>query len=396
MFTRTRIWIVAGIAAAVMTVIWRYDVAAAKSMQGLAVRDRFLTQEYGRDVGHGNILGVQPAMDTADYRSKSTFFAKLDLYLAIAKRKGWTTSQTVVVFPEVIGFYLVAAGEAQDVYKAKSLEVAAAMMLRTHESELSTLDAGPMPDDPILRARRMLLVYKSSSMAEIYQQSFSELARRYDVTIVAGTIFLPSPAVMSGKIVCDSRGPLNNISAVFRPDGTIFPQLVHKAFPPREEVQKLGIQRGDVESLPVFPTPAGRIGVAICADSWFPRAYEVLDRQGAAMILTPSQYGDTAYMSQPWHGYSLSPGLKTPADVDLSDVEKLKEGEAWIKYAMPGRMGQTVRNKSKARYGMTVFSRGRFWEESSEGGDPFIIRNGKLVSRPSPSGAPAIISLWLE
>lgn len=42
--------------------------------------------------------------------------------------------------------------------------------------------------------------------------------------------------------------------------------------------------------LPVFSTPLGRIGVAICYDGWFPETFRILAAQGAEIVCVPTNW----------------------------------------------------------------------------------------------------------
>lgn len=354
-----------------------------------------VTLEYGANTGNGNLLGIQAYMTPKDYRSEDMFLAKLDFYLALAQKNGWIDPKTIVVFPELIGFYLFTLHETDDVYAAPSLVGAAARILRNHQAELSNRSIRIASGDPIQQARRLLLEFKAPVMAQAYQRVFSTLASRYHVTIIAGSILLSGPSVRDGNLVTDISGPLHNVSAVFETDGELVPDLVLKVFPTYEEVQELGVKPGEVSSLPVLATASGTLGVVICADSWYPQAFQTLRQKGAKIVVTPSHYADPARMGALWNGYSLSPGLDAPGDVKPDDIGQLTEAGAWLKYAMPGRIGNTPLQAARFRYGMTVFTRGEFWDETSAGGFPFLLDHGKLVRLADRSGAPAVVSFWL-
>ncbi|MFO7680563.1 MAG: hypothetical protein R6X34_10975 [Chloroflexota bacterium] len=88
---------------------------------------------------------------------------------------------------------------------------------------------------------------------------------------------------------------------------------------------------------------------------------------------------------KPWGGYITPP---VPADVDETDIEQLTEREAWLKYALAGRM-----HLSGARVGMQVFFHGRLWDQVSEG-QSIILKENQLIEAPDVLGA-ALINVWL-
>lgn len=53
--------------------------------------------------------------------------------------------------------------------------------------------------------------------------------------------------------------------------------------------ENLYFEPGDL-GFPVFHTPIGRIGVAICYDGWFPETYRLLALQGADIVCVPTNW----------------------------------------------------------------------------------------------------------
>lgn len=136
-----------------------------------------------------------------------------------------------------------------------------------------SLVASSEPD----RAAAAIFRMRSADMAERYQAAFSALAAEYRITIVAGSIVLAGAHVEDGAIRTRPGGPLENVSAVFGPDGGVHAALVRKAYPIPSEA---GFTAGaSLEDYPVFDTPTGRLGVLICADSWHPDVYAALGQQ---------------------------------------------------------------------------------------------------------------------
>jgi hypothetical protein len=225
---------------------------------------------------------------------------------------------------------------------------------------------------------------KAALMAEIYQEVFSLLAREHSATIIAGSILLPAPQISGGQLV-SNRGPLYNVSAVYGPDGALYPTLVRKAFPTKRELAFTA--PAAATDIPAFDTPAGRLGVLICADSWFPQAYEPLKEQGIDLLAVPSYSASAASgWSQPWPGYD---GWQPPGDVDPRDIQMITEGQAWGKYALAGRI-----RSSGATYGMNVFLRGKLWDQDS-GGWPATLVSGEDIYVEPQTREAAVLSLWL-
>jgi predicted amidohydrolase len=142
-------------------------------------------------------------------------------------------------------------------------------------------------------------------MAQAYQDVFATLAIRTRAAIIGGSIVLPSPSVVEGKIKIDLAGPLQNVSFMFTPDGRLVPSVVRKIHLTREELPFL--KPGKLEELSVFDTPFGKVGVAICADAWYPDVIATLVRKGARILAVPAFLEDEGIWKQPWKGYNLGP-----------------------------------------------------------------------------------------
>lgn len=331
----------------------------------------------GRDVGAGNLLGVQPYVVPSDYATEARFGGKLEGYLAAARERGLIGPKTVVVFPEFLGSWLVVTGEKRAALEAGSTQEA---MLLIAASNLPSYAAAYVRSRAQDRPKAALFRMKAREMARIYHRTFSRLAKQYGVTIVAGSIVLPSPRVEAGRLAIGA-GPLYNATVVYAPDGRAQEPVVRKAFPTEDELPFL--TPGAVDDLPVFETPAGRLGVLICADSWYPEAYARLKRLKVEVVAVPSfDFTDPEGI---WKGYS---GFPNPADVFGPDVNHISVGEAWRKYALPGRMAS-----SGAQAGVNVFLRGRLWDLTAKG-TALAVRGEETESYPTRDCA-SLINVWL-
>ena len=336
----------------------------------------------GRDQGAGNLLAVQPFMVPADYSSPERFRTKLDAYLAAASSRGLLNEKTVAVFPEYLGTWLAAVGEKASVYRSGSVRSALRIVAFTHPLDYTRALLTSRERD---RAKAALFRMKAPTMAAAYQDAFARLAARWRITIVAGSIVLPSPRVEAGRLVTDD-GSLQNVSAVFRPDGGIEEALVRKAYPIEEE--KGFVAACPPSGLPVFVTPAGRVGVLICADSWHPESYRALRAKKVELLVVPSYLADDDCWNRPWRGYD---GAPAPSDVDAADVGRITEGQAWSRYALLGRFAS-----SGARAGVNVFLRGALWDLGDDGRSVLVSGEGEgKATEGSRRDGPAILNQWV-
>lgn len=335
----------------------------------------------GQPGDRGNLLGIQPELFVSDYSSVQRLHLKLAAYLRQAREQGLINDKTIVVLPEHIGTWLFAVDEKTQFYQATTIDEA--MNWLAFSNPLLFADA-------LLHARGKNrlddahLRMKARSMAQDYQTVFGGLAKEFGVTLVAGSIVLPSPEVQAGTLIAGT-GALYNSSLVFGRDGLPMGQPQRQLFPRWD--QRGYIRSGKDAPLNVISTPAGRLATLIGSDSWYPDNYRRLNAEGAELIAIPAFVAGHDSWSQPWRvdkHHGLDPG-----------PEPLTEGEAWRRL--------TLTPDSTAKAGIRVFLRGQFWDQGSAG-QSFASRNGQSVVEPSISATPKgtkpghgarLINVWL-
>ncbi|MBE0698004.1 MAG: hypothetical protein IH586_13860, partial [Anaerolineaceae bacterium] len=300
-----------------------------------------------------------------------------DGYFQAARQRGWLEEKTIVALPEYLGTWLVAAGEKPGMVAAPTIAVAMRQLVFSH---LGAFAREILSASEKQKVEASLFRLKAAEMARIYQSVFSRLAQAYAVTLAAGSILLPMPYVENGQVRV-GNGPLYNTCVVFRPDGTADPRPVKKVFPIASE--QPFVKAAAVEEIPVFETPAGKLGVLICADSWFPEAIQLMKTLGVEILVVPSAVLPGENWNQPWQGYS---GYVEPGDVAPEDIGRLTETQAWDKYALEGRFAC-----SGAQVGMNIFLYGDLWDLSPCGGRWKMIAGNSML-KSSQDGA-ALINL---
>lgn len=332
------------------------------------------TREVDTFRGRGNLIGVSPWMVPADYASPQHFMNKLDGYLQAAKTLGWIHPGTVVVFPEHIGTWLIVQGEKSGVLGAATIEDALSLFVRSNYFYYLR-EWFTAPDGTVSRTRHSIFSIKSTSMARSYQEVFGALARKYGVTIVAGSILLSNPSVREGVLQTD-LGPLSNTGAVFHPDGRIDPKLYAAAHPGTTEAEFVrGVGK---DPHPVYELPVGATTVLLSDDAWISESYPQPSGRDA-IVLTPAFYASDSAMSKPWKG----PGLASPHALAGDKTEEQPSlSDAILRYGMPSHVGTS----SPHLQGMLVPLRGRLWDIGNDGG---IIAAGKdsLHLGANPRGA---------
>jgi hypothetical protein len=348
-------------------------------------------EELGKDKGKGNVIALSPYLHTYDFSSEIAYFNMLHYYLDFAARRNMLRSSTIVVLPEYIGTWLVAVNEKKSIYSDTSLEHAMKMLAYSNPFEFISAEFRSHSKNKKTEA---LFRMKSAAMLQIYQHTFSRLAKEFKISIVAGSIVLPDPSVESGIMKIDQKGRLYNVSAVFDTLGNVLSPLTKKRFLVDEE--KSFTAASNENETPIYKMPAGNLAILICADSWYPSVYSSLKDKKIDILAVPAFVEGENNWYRPWKGYTSS---SAPADIDKTDIGKLTEHDAWMKYSAKRTLG--VDSLKAAAY---VFLHGDLWNIGSEGNT--IITSSKYVkpffipsvyeAKPTENKTGALINVWLE
>lgn len=334
-----------------------------------------LTLSEGVPADHGNLLGVEPQLYPGDYQNLQRLHRKLAAYLEQARAQGLINARTVVILPEHIGTWLWARGEKNELYQVTQRREALQWLELSNPLSYGLAMLGAEGDD---RRADAHLRMKAQQMASDYQQLFSGLAKEFGVTLVAGSIVLPSPYVERGILKIGS-GALYNSSLVFAGDGSVLgqPQLQQH---PDGEVRRF-ISSGTDQPPQVLQTPAGRLGVLIGSDSWYPSNQQQLVNQSAQLIANPAFLAGKGSWNGPWRGNRHQP-LAATLPIKPGEVS---EAQAWQQL--------TLNANPTGVSSMSVFLRGRFWDEVADG-QGFASRAGVNLSGTGAAGA-RLLNLWL-
>ena len=363
------------IAALTTYAMWAADRPVGHYLSDLRIN---LAVDQGTPADRGNLLGIQPELFPTDYQSPERLHRKLAAYLQKAQDQGLLNEKTIVVLPEHVGTWLMVSGEKDELYQATTLKEAMNWLAVSNPLKfvraLISAEGEKRLDDAHLRM-------KAKGMAKDYQALFGGLAKEFHVTLVAGSIVLPEPSIIDGTLKI-GRGALYNSSVVFGRDGLPIGQPQRQMHPIFDEHEV--IAANGEHTLNVVDTPAGRLGVLIGSDSWYPDNYRKLDDQGAQFVAVPAFVVGRGTWDKPWRGYK---GLSTPGSVSLKAGE-LSEGQAWHRLTLTAQPPS-----SQAIAGMSVFLRGQFWDKGSAG-QSFLSSNGQQFADGNASGA-RLLNLWL-
>lgn len=367
--------IMALVAAVSAYLVWTQERPVGHYLSDLRIN---LAVDQGVPADRGNLLGIQPELFPADYQSLERLHLKLAAYLQNARDQGLINDKTIVVLPEHIGTWLMVSGEKNELYQATNLKEAMNWLSASNSLLFLRALISAKGDDRIDDA---YLRMKAPAMARDYQVLFGGLAKEFGVTLVAGSIALPNPSVSQGQLQI-GHGALYNTSVVFDRDGLPLGQPQRQLYPIFDE--RGFIEPGDENSVSVVDTPAGRLGILIGSDSWYPDNYRKLNEQGAQLVAVPAFVIGRETWDKPWRGFK---SVSTPAEISLKP-EELSEGEAWHRLTLISQ--QPI---SQATAGMSVFLRGQFFDMGSAG-QSFLSSNGQVFADGNARGA-RLLNVWL-
>jgi len=331
--------------------------------------------EFGDTATGATMLLVEPLLAPRDYQSAETLYAALSDYLEAAQHSGWRGDRSVVVFPEYVGAWLIAAHAPSLAYRAKTLSLATLALVADEPLSFVRAYSQSREEEKISAA---VFRARSAVSAKSYVAVFSRLAGEYGVTIVAGSTILTNPKIEDGQLLT-STGDLYNVSAVFDPAGSLIAPLAFKRhLIPSER----GFAAGGETSMPVFDTPAGRLGVLICADAWHPELYEELRLENVELVATPAFLAEKESWDSAWRGY-VTP---TPVDAQNVQISAYTEGEAWEQFSLPGRIGL-----SGATGGGVAFLRSDLWDLGSDGRTLAVSGDRRFLGEKKNTGSVTLI-----
>ncbi|NOZ50320.1 MAG: hypothetical protein GXP37_09790, partial [Chloroflexi bacterium] len=202
-------------------------------------------------------------------KTHDEFDAYLQRFLRTAQAKG----TVLALFPELSG--LVTAIPNFTGWRNELLKTAGQShpTRRTLWQRTKARLAGSAAN--VMRAdlQRTLLQYLQEmpeSLQEAYVSVFANLARQYEMTIVAGSMYEHDPAT----------GDIRNVALVFGPDGTLLGKQAKVVLAARD--RKVAAA---AEGWGLIPTPVGRVGILLGNDVLYPEPARVLAYQGADMLL---------------------------------------------------------------------------------------------------------------
>lgn len=313
--------------------------------------------------GTVRLAAVQMRWQAADYRSGGAFAERV-VVLARAAVAG-ADGPALVAFPELVGLPLLATAAGRGA--ALEAGLSAALGGWASRSPGAWLGAAWRHRvGPLAGAYAAL----APAAFALHRDAFAAAARASGATIVAGTALLPTVAdeAQRGLHVVDPRP--RNVALVFAPSGALVGRAA-KAFLTEGLERRVGLVPGRVEDLPVWPSPVGRLAVAVCLDGWYHHVLERFDGLGAEVVVQPS--ANDAPWRRPW-----------PPDPSR------REEDAWLGLGL--RAG--LQGRASLRYGVNPMLVGDLPPLAPRGRSSIVARADVAAGAPAVEGwGPGLLAL---
>jgi len=166
-----------------------------------------------------------------------------------------------------------------------AVEQGAQLVVLPQHVGLTLLGAAGVRDDPV-----PVLQKKAAVLLKAFEETCAGLASRFGVWLVPGSTVAPGPEGES--LVAQAH--------LFAPDGSIAGRQTQTHLGTREKAW--GLVRGD--SLDVFETPLGRIGLIVGEDVRYPEVARILTLQGASILIhvaaLPTPFNEETWLTSLW------------------------------------------------------------------------------------------------
>ncbi|TGN17103.1 hydrolase, carbon-nitrogen family protein [Leptospira idonii] len=351
-----------------------YTYKAEEAEVSLAEKtwSNIVIQTNGADRKYGNIISMQVYLRSSDFAKEEWWAGRIEELLKTGKDANIYDRKTIVIFPEHIGTGLVFLGEKESVFEAKSWKSALDLFALKHEADLTPF----LPSDVSKPGAKWEASFRlqAQKMADVYQKTFSALAKQYNVPILAGSILLPGPKVVRGTLVIDPKAPLYNVSVPFAADGRVMDPLVKKTVLTDEE--ESFVTAGEVSQDRTWIVPGWKVGVFVGHEVFHAALYDRLKGRPLDGLVSPG-FSFSKMNRERWKDYIQDPEFMSLSDEDV-----------WIKHGLPKHIKTT-----RAVESVQVFLQGDFFGETASG-KTFNIRDFVNQDESGSSKEPRILNLY--
>ena len=263
--------------------------------------DQFVSETRpARLIAVGNLISLQAAA------TEQSFATELERIVGMAVPHLATDRPNLVVLGEILGLPLALSGKRGYLSRLMhTSNVAISMLALGYGRRMihyRRLYAG-------ISLVRSLLLSLSDVMYRPFASTLSRLAARHSMYLSASTI---TPHVQcststvdishfgrrhSGKVFLPDGPGVYNTGFLWGPDGSLVGST-DKVFLTDNEKVTLDLTAGNLDSVQVFETEIGKIGIAISLDAFTPQYLKRLDSLGACIVIQNDAN------DQPWAGPS--------------------------------------------------------------------------------------------
>ncbi|MDZ4724993.1 MAG: hydrolase, carbon-nitrogen family protein [Leptospira sp.] len=325
----------------------------------------------GTDRKYGNMVGMQVYLRANDFAKPEWWSERIEELLKSGKEKNIYDRKTIVIFPEHIGTGLLFVDEKKSIFEEGDINSLIDNFVSKHATEIAPyLENSKKPNSKWEASFR----YKSLRMAEVYQETFSRLAKEYKVPILAGSIILPSPKVVKGVLVVDPQGQLYNVSVPFSAEGKVMDPLVRKTLITDEESSF--IEAGELTQDRTWIVPGWKVAVFIGQEVFNTALYDRLKGKPLDGLVSPSV------------SFKKLDQEKIKSFLPNEDLSQLSENEIWEKFGLAKNIKTT-----RAIDAVQVFMHGSLFGFKTSG-RTFNLRDFVNINVSESDNEPRILNLY--
>ncbi|GIX42683.1 MAG: hypothetical protein KatS3mg129_2416 [Leptospiraceae bacterium] len=159
-----------------------------------------------------NIIFIEPFMNIFQYASEEIFYKKLDTILK--NLQPYFRKDTIVIFPPQIGYWLITTEESFKIHLSKTYRNALFRLILYNP--FSFLNHFFYTNFNIEKA---LYLVHSEKIFKLYTQTFAKLSKKYNINILAGTVFSRRAYIKENLLFLHSEPQLEEYSILFSDKG---------------------------------------------------------------------------------------------------------------------------------------------------------------------------------
>lgn len=222
-----------------------------------------------------HLVAIQMQVHLEQYATPQAFEKKIHSLLSAVRKRVHRTKRVLVVFPEDVGLGLLFTPDYDSIRFCETTAQVREVLARKYQKAIEPLLQGLNTKEGG-SLTRLLIRLLSPKVEAIYRETFSRAARQFGYWIVAGS----APLAGGEKVY--------NTTYSFNPDGELVQVQRKVHLVPLEQSGGLDLSEAAPETLGVFKTPFGTVGVLICYDAFHRELVDRVVKSGATLLAQPS------------------------------------------------------------------------------------------------------------